>query len=90
MPLDPLTRRFGNLAGKTVGSLRVSSKFGWKSTVSLFISDNNSSDNNEEENNNLYGGLLNYCCIKVASLIKGRHPDELKKILDINGNNFLD
>ena len=35
MPVDPLTSRFGNGVGRTVGSSVVSSKFGRKSTVSL-------------------------------------------------------
>ena len=34
IPEAPLTRRFGNLAGSTVGSLKVSSKFNDQSTVS--------------------------------------------------------
>ena len=38
IPFVPLTKRFGNLAGKTVGSFSVSSKFGTNSTVSLLIS----------------------------------------------------
>ncbi len=38
IPDDPLTRSWGNLAGRTVGSLRDSSKFGMKSTVSLSMS----------------------------------------------------
>ena len=35
MPVPPLTRRFGNLDGRTTGSFSVSSKLGTKSTVSL-------------------------------------------------------
>ncbi len=38
MPSDPLTSRFGNRAGKTFGSLWLSSKFGAKSTVSELMS----------------------------------------------------
>ena len=38
MPVVPLTRRLGNLAGRTEGSFSVSSKLGTKSTVSLPIS----------------------------------------------------
>ncbi len=38
IPVVPFTRRFGNLAGSTVGSFSVSSKLGMKSTVSLSIS----------------------------------------------------
>ena len=38
IPEVPLTRRFGNLAGRTVGSFSVSSKLGIKSTVFLLIS----------------------------------------------------
>ena len=35
IPSDPFIRRFGICVGKTVGSSRLSSKFGIKSTVSL-------------------------------------------------------
>jgi len=28
------------------------------------------------------GGLLNYCCAKLATIIKGRSPDQLRKILN--------
>ena len=35
IPSDPFTRRFGNLDGSTVGSLREPSKLSMKSTVSL-------------------------------------------------------
>ncbi len=35
MPVEPLTSRFGYVAGNTVGSVVVSSKFGTKSTVFL-------------------------------------------------------
>ena len=38
IPDVPFTRRFGNLAGRTVGSFSVSSKFGAKSTVFLLMS----------------------------------------------------
>ena len=38
IPVVPLTRRLGNLEGRTVGSFSVSSKLGTKSTVSLLIS----------------------------------------------------
>ncbi|CAI8250030.1 MAG: Uncharacterised protein [Flavobacteriia bacterium] len=38
IPAEPLTSRLGNLDGRTVGSLSESSKFSWKSTVSLSIS----------------------------------------------------
>ena len=38
IPVVPFTKRLGNLAGNTVGSFSVSSKFGAKSTVSLLIS----------------------------------------------------
>ena len=38
IPEDPLTRRLGNLDGKTAGSISCSSKLGLKSTVSLLIS----------------------------------------------------
>ena len=38
IPVVPFTSRFGYLDGNTVGSFSVSSKFGAKSTVSLFIS----------------------------------------------------
>ncbi|MNC89220.1 hypothetical protein D3C83_51240 [compost metagenome] len=38
MPLEPLTSKFGNAAGSTVGSCNRSSKFGTKSTVSLSMS----------------------------------------------------
>ena len=38
MPVDPLTKRFGYLDGRTIGSLRVSSKFEPKSTVSFSMS----------------------------------------------------
>ncbi len=38
IPVAPLTRIFGNLAGRTFGSFSVSSKFGIKSTVSLLMS----------------------------------------------------
>src|SRR5690606_39431200 len=44
IPEEPLTSRLGSLPGNTVGSLSESSKFGWKSTVSLLMSDNISSD----------------------------------------------
>ena len=59
-------------------------------TCNYMVMSNSSDNNNKEENNPSYGGLLNYCCVKVASLIKGNSPEELKEILDINGNNFLD
>jgi hypothetical protein len=39
MPVDPLTSRFGNGVGRTVGSSEVSSNVGRKSTVSLSRSD---------------------------------------------------
>ncbi len=42
IPDEPFTSKLGNLAGKTCGSLRVSSKLGAKSTVSLLISANSS------------------------------------------------
>ena len=42
IPVAPLTRIFGYLAGKTVGSYSVSSKFKAISTVSLSRSFNNS------------------------------------------------
>ena len=38
IPLEPLTRRFGNLLGSTTGSSSSPSKFGIKSTVSLSMS----------------------------------------------------
>ena len=38
MPEEPLTSRFGNFEGSTRGSLRVSSKLGSQSTVSLSMS----------------------------------------------------
>ena len=38
MPLAPLTSRFGYLPGSRSGSRWVSSKFRWKSTVSLSMS----------------------------------------------------
>ena len=38
MPIAPLTRRLGYLAGKTVGSNSLSSKFGAKAIVFLSIS----------------------------------------------------
>ena len=38
MPSEPLTSRFGNLAGKTSGWRWLSSKFGTKSTVSALMS----------------------------------------------------
>ena len=38
MPLAPLTKRFGKLAGSMSGSLRVSSKLSRKGTVSLSMS----------------------------------------------------
>ena len=38
IPVVPLIRRFGILAGSTDGSFSVSSKFGVKSTVFLLIS----------------------------------------------------
>ena len=43
IPDEPFTKRLGNLAGKTVGSSKESSKFKRKSTVSLLISANISS-----------------------------------------------
>ena len=42
IPEDPFTRRLGNLAGRTTGSISWSSKFGLKSTVSLLMSPSNS------------------------------------------------
>ena len=44
IPVEPLTRRLGNLAGRTVGSSIVSSKLGAHVTVFLFISFNSSID----------------------------------------------
>ena len=44
IPDAPFIINAGTLVGNTVGSIMVSSKFNWKSTVSLSISDNNSSD----------------------------------------------
>ncbi len=44
IPLDPFTRRFGTLAGRTSGSWSDSSKFGTKSTVSLLMSVRSSSE----------------------------------------------
>ena len=44
IPVVPLTKIFGNLEGKTTGSLSLSSKLGLKSTVSLLIFLNNSKD----------------------------------------------
>ena len=38
IPLEPLTKRFGNLDGRTTGSFSSSSKFGMKSTVFLLRS----------------------------------------------------
>ena len=38
MPEEPLTSRLGNREGRTLGSLRVSSKLGSQSTVSLSMS----------------------------------------------------
>ena len=38
IPFEPLINKFGNLPGKTTGSLSDSSKLGLKSTVSLSIS----------------------------------------------------
>ena len=38
IPEEPLTSRFGKRAGSTRGSLRLSSKFGSQSTVSLSMS----------------------------------------------------
>ena len=38
IPVEPLTKRFGNAAGKTVGSFSVSSKFQAKGTVFFSIS----------------------------------------------------
>ena len=43
IPAAPLTRRLGILAGKTVGSFKLSSKLGLKSTVSLSKSNSMSS-----------------------------------------------
>ena len=43
MPLEPLRRRFGSFAGRTVGSSSVSSKFGIMSTVSFSRSARSSS-----------------------------------------------
>ncbi len=43
IPDDPLTRRLGKEAGRTVGSRLVPSKLSTRSTVSLSISFNNSS-----------------------------------------------
>ena len=42
IPIVPFTKMFGNLLGITTGSFSVSSKFGIKSTVFLFISLNSS------------------------------------------------
>ena len=36
-----------------------------------------------------HGGLLNFCCVRMACIIKGRSPNELKKILDSDGDSFL-
>ncbi len=38
IPLEPLTRRLGNRAGRTTGSCSESSKFGMKSTVDFSMS----------------------------------------------------
>ena len=42
IPFVPFTNKFGNLAGNTVGSKNLSSKFGAHLTVSLSKSHNNS------------------------------------------------
>ena len=47
IPLDPFTRRFGNLDGSTTGSFSSSSKLGMKSTVSLSMSRSISSENGD-------------------------------------------
>ncbi len=39
IPDEPFTSRFGNLEGRTVGSISCSSKLGLKSTVSLLMSE---------------------------------------------------
>ena len=43
IPDDPLTNKFGILVGRTSGSVKESSKFAEKSTVSLSKSESNSS-----------------------------------------------
>ncbi len=43
IPEAPFTSSMGILVGRTTGSLSESSKFSWKSTVSLSMSDNVSS-----------------------------------------------
>ena len=44
IPDAPFISKAGTLVGRTVGSIIVSSKFNWKSTVSLSISERRSSD----------------------------------------------
>ena len=44
MPEEPFTSRFGKRAGRTLGSLRLSSKLGSQSTVSLSMSRSISSE----------------------------------------------
>ncbi len=46
-------------------------------------------NNNSSLDAEPHGGLLNYCCVRMACIIKGRSPNELKKILDSDGDSFL-